>query len=75
MTRTDWKAKAENLEKELKEAKREIRSLRLLGDVLQHAVWPHEELEITLSPGKQKAPPIVAFWREFIASRTDAERQ
>lgn len=75
MTRTDWEAKAENLEKKLKEAKREIRSLRLLGDVLQHALWPHEELEITLSPGKQKAPPIVAFWREFIASRADAERQ
>jgi hypothetical protein len=70
-----WKEKVERLEAELAEANKEIKSLRFLGDALQHALWPYDKLEISLNPGTRKAPPIIRSWREFVATRVEVKKR
>ena len=52
---------------ELTETKKNLASLLTFGDIMQRALWPHDELEIQLNPGTRKAPEIVRDWREFVA--------
>lgn len=62
----DWKARAERLEAELVETKENLQSLITISEIMQQALWPHEELEIHLNPGTKTAPPVIGAYREFM---------
>lgn len=63
----DWKARAERLEAELVETKENLQSLITISEIMHHALWPHEELEIHLNPGTKIAPPVIGAYRAFMA--------
>jgi hypothetical protein len=67
MSEVNWKEKAERLEAELEEKKKNIKALLAFGDIMQRALWPHDELEVPMNPGTHIAPPVVKFWREYVA--------
>lgn len=70
-----WKFRATRAEAELTETKKNLESLRVFGDIMQRAIWPHDDLEIREEPGTRRAPQIVRDWREFVAKHLSGKKR